>query len=94
MQFSKNYVQLTRIQFFFWFFYRMSYNIFMLWHYNDTIVLDVNTSISYNGRSILLLNDNLGISYVEMKEIICHGLGWNYNDIDVEITWRYQIGEH
>jgi hypothetical protein len=47
----------------------------MLWNYNDTIVLDVNTSISYNGRSILLLNDNLGMSYVEMKEIICHGLG-------------------
>ena len=20
-------------------------------------------------------------------------LGWNYNDIDVEITWRCQIGE-
>jgi hypothetical protein len=29
-----------------------------------------------------------------MKEIICHGLEWNYNDIDVEITWRCQIGEY
>jgi hypothetical protein len=41
----------------------------------------------------LLLTGNLGMSYVEMKETICHGHGWNYNDIDVEITWRCQIGE-
>jgi hypothetical protein len=41
-----------------------------------------------------LLYNNLGMSYVEMKEIICHGLGLNYNDIDVEITWRCQIGGH
>jgi hypothetical protein len=34
------------------------------------------------------------MSYVEMKEIIRHGLGLNYNDIDVEITWRCQIGGH
>jgi hypothetical protein len=32
------------------------------------------------------------MSYVEMKETICYGHGWNYNDIDVEITWRCQIG--
>jgi hypothetical protein len=27
----------------------------------------------------------------EIKKTIWHGLEWNYNDIDVEITWRYQI---
>jgi len=32
--------------------------------------------------------------YAEMKETICNEFGWNYNDIDVEITWRCQIGEH
>ena len=58
----------------------------MLWHYSGTIVLHVNTSISYNGRNILLLNDNLDMLYMKMKQIICHGPGWNNNDIDVEIT--------
>jgi hypothetical protein len=46
----------------------------------------VNNNITYNDGSNLLLTSNLGISYLEMKEIICHGLRWNYNDIDVEIT--------
>jgi hypothetical protein len=41
-----------------------------------------------------LLNGNLSMSYAEMKEIISHGLEWNYNDVDVKITWRCQIGEH
>ena len=31
--------------------------------------------------------------YLKIKEIICHGLEWNYNDIDVEITQRCQISE-
>jgi hypothetical protein len=48
----------------------------------------VNNNITYNGESNLLLNGNSGMSYAEMKEIISHGLAWNYNDIDVEITWR------
>jgi hypothetical protein len=65
----------------------------MLYHYGDTIILDVNNNITYNGRNNLL-NDNLGMSYVEIKETICHGLEWSYNDIDVEITWRCQISEH
>jgi hypothetical protein len=42
----------------------------------------------------LLLNGILRISYAEIKETICYGLGWNYNDIDVEITWSCRIGEH
>jgi hypothetical protein len=47
----------------------------MLCYYDDTIVPDVNNSITYNGSSNLLLNGNLGISYAEMKKTICHGLG-------------------
>jgi hypothetical protein len=39
----------------------------MLYHYNDVIVPNMNSSIKYNDGSSLLLNDNLGISYVEMK---------------------------
>jgi hypothetical protein len=66
----------------------MSYNIFMLYHYDDTIILDMTYSITYNDESNLLLNDNLCLSYAKMKQTICHGLEWNYNDIDVEITWR------
>ena len=72
----------------------MSNNIFMLCHYNDNIVLEVNNNITYNDGSNLLLIGNLGMSYIETKEIICHELGWNYNNINVEITWRCQISEH
>jgi hypothetical protein len=64
----------------------MFYNIFILCHYGGTIVLNVNSCITYNGESSLLLHGSLGMSYTEMKKIICHGLRWNYNDIDVEIT--------
>jgi hypothetical protein len=66
----------------------------MLCHYSDTIVLDVKNSIIHNGGSSLLLNGNLGMWYAKIKKIICHGIRLNYNNIDVEITWRCQIGEH
>jgi hypothetical protein len=66
----------------------------MLCYYRDIIVHDVNSGITYNGWSSLFLNSNLCMSYVEMKEIICCGLEWNYNDIDVEITRKYYIDEH
>jgi hypothetical protein len=47
----------------------------MLCHYSGTIILDVNSSITYNGGSSILLNTNLGMSYAEMKKkTICHGL--------------------
>ena len=65
----------------------------MLYHYGNNIVPEINSSIIYNDVSSLLLIGNLNMSYIEIKEIICHGLGWTYNDIDVEITWRCQIGE-
>jgi hypothetical protein len=54
----------------------------------------MNSSITYNDGNNLLLNDNLDMSYTEIKAIIYHELGWNYNDINIEITWRCQIGEH
>ena len=51
----------------------MSYNIFMLCYYGDTTIHDVNNNITYNGESSLLLNDNLGMLYAEMKETIYYG---------------------
>jgi hypothetical protein len=45
----------------------MSYNVFMLRHYGGTIIHDVNNSITYNGESNLLLNDNLGVSSTKIK---------------------------
>jgi hypothetical protein len=33
------------------------------------------------------------MSYVKIKETICHGHGLDCNDIDVKITWRCQIDE-
>ena len=65
----------------------------MLCHYGDIIIF-MNSSITYNDGNNLLLNDNLNMSYTKIKAIIYHELEWNYNDIDVEITWRCQIDEH
>jgi hypothetical protein len=48
----------------------MSYNIFILCHYGDTIVFDVNNNITYNGGSNLLLNDNLDMSHMEIKNYL------------------------
>jgi hypothetical protein len=56
------------------FFYRMFNNIYMLCHYGSNIVSEVNSSITYNDGSSLLLTGNLGMSYVEMKETIFHEL--------------------
>ena len=58
----------------------------MLYHYGNNIVLGVNSSITYNSVSNLLLTGNLSMSHSGMKETICHVLEWNYNDIDIEIT--------
>jgi hypothetical protein len=53
----------------------MSYNIFMLCHYDGTFVLDVKSNMTYNDKSSFLLNDNLIISYAKIKiKNICHGL--------------------
>jgi len=71
----------------------MSDNIYTLCHYSGNIVPEVNSSITYNSEISLLLTSNLGMLYIELKETICHRLKWNYNDIDVKITWRCQIGE-
>ena len=47
----------------------------MLCYYDDTIVPDVNNSITYNSSNNLLLNGNLGISYAEMKK---NYMSWNW----------------
>jgi len=82
------------IQFVYFYFYKISYNIFILYHNGGIIIHAMNNSITYNGMNNLLLNGNLGMSFEEIKETICHELRWNYNDIDVEITWRCQTGEY
>jgi hypothetical protein len=46
----------------------------MFCYYEDIIVHDVNSGITYNGWGSLFLNSNLCMSYVEMKETICCGL--------------------
>ena len=54
----------------------------------------MNSSITYNDISSLLLIGNLGMSYAEMKETICYEHRQDYNNIDVEITLKYLIGKH
>jgi hypothetical protein len=47
----------------------MSNNIFMLCHYGDNnIVTEVNSSITYNSGSSLLLTSNLGMSIIYRNE--------------------------
>ena len=47
----------------------------LLCHYDDTIVSDLNNISTYNGKNSLLLNSNLGTSYIKIKETICHRVG-------------------
>jgi hypothetical protein len=54
----------------------------------------VINNITYKDRNNFLLNDNLGISFAKIKETIYHRLKCNYNDINVERTWRCQVGKH
>ena len=49
----------------------------MLCYYGDTIIHDVKNNITYKGKINFLLNDNLGMSCVEIKETIYHILGCN-----------------
>ena len=53
----------------------MSYTIFMLCYYGDTIVPDVNNNITYKGKNNFLLNDNLGMSCAEIKKLFIMDLG-------------------
>jgi len=52
----------------------MSYNIFMLCHYGVTVAPYMSNNITYNGGSNVLLNDNLDMSFMDVKQAICHEL--------------------
>jgi len=65
----------------------------MLCHYGVTVAPYMSNNITYNGGSNVLLNDNLGMSFMDVKQAICHELEWNYNDIEVDITWKCKVGE-
>jgi len=76
-------------------FYKISYDIFLLLcHYNGTIVPVINKTITYNGKSNVLLNATLGMLLMDIKQVVYQGIGWKYNDIEVDITWRCHVGEH
>ena len=72
----------------------MSSNLFMLCHYSSTIVHDTNNSITYIYRSIVFLNDIKGMSFDDTKKVICGRLELNYNDTEIDITWRCLVEEH
>jgi hypothetical protein len=50
------------------------------------MVVQLLILVIYIGRSIVILSDILDISLVELKEVICEGIGWNCNEIKVDIT--------
>jgi len=68
--------------------------MFMLYHYGYTVIPDVNNNITYNGRSNVLLNANLGMSLEDIKKVICQVVGWNYNDVEVDITLKCHVMEY
>jgi len=41
-----------------------------------------------------VLNAIRDMPLVDIKQVICGELRLNYNDIKVDITWRYLVGEH
>jgi len=57
------------------------------------MVVQLLILVIYIGRSIVILSDILDISLVELKEVICEDIGWNCNEIKVDITWRMQVME-
>jgi hypothetical protein len=60
--------------------------MFMLCYNGGTITLDMNNSITHNNESNILLNANICMSLMDIKQVICHGLGWNYINVKVDIT--------
>jgi hypothetical protein len=64
----------------------VSYKIFMLCHSGGTIILDMNNSITHNNKSNILLNANICMSLMDIKQVICHGLRWNYINVKVDIA--------
>jgi hypothetical protein len=43
----------------------------MLCHYGVTVALYMNNNIIYNDGSNVLLNGNLGMSFMDVKQAIC-----------------------
>jgi hypothetical protein len=66
----------------------------MLCHYDVTIVPGTNNSITYIGRSIVLLNGIGGMSFEDTKKIIRGRLELNYNDVEIDITLKCLVREH
>jgi hypothetical protein len=50
------------------------------------MVVQLLILVIYIGRSIVILSDILDISLVELKEVICEDIGWNCNEIKIDIT--------
>ena len=40
----------------------------------------------------VFFNATRGLSFEDTKKIICGRLGLNYNDIEIDITWRSLVG--
>jgi len=72
----------------------MSSNFFILRHYSDTIIPDMNNNITYISRNGVFLNGTRGMSFKDIKKVIYGRLELNYNDIEIDITQTYLVGEH
>ena len=66
--------------------HNMFSNFFMLCHYSETIVLDMNNSITYIVKSTVFLNGIIGMSFEDIKKVMCERLKLNYNDVEINIT--------
>lgn len=59
-----------------------------LCHYGGIIINDIKNSITYNKGSNMILSASLEMSLVKLIQVICEEIEWNYNDIEVDFTWR------
>jgi hypothetical protein len=72
----------------------MSSNFFLLCHYDGTIVPYMNNSIIYIDERNVFLNANRGMSFEYTKNVICERLRMNYNEVEINITWRCLVGKY
>ena len=55
----------------------------------------MNNNITYIDKSTMFLNVTRGMSFEDTKKKkLCERLELNYNDIEINITWKCLVGEH
>jgi len=57
-------------------------------------IIDIDNDIIYHGENIKFCSLRLDSSFIELKVLICKGIGWNLSKINVDVTWMMLGGGH